>query len=94
MCYQLFPDTDNSKNWHNDNYILYPISKSAKIFYNILKLNTQLEPGYSVFYIFSKIFAFTLLILLILILFIVYKIVNRAIIKNKLKPKINLKKKK
>ena len=84
VCYQLFPDTDNSKNWHNDNYILYPISKSAKIFYNILKLNTQLEPGYSVFYIFSKIFAFTLLILLILILVIIYKI-SITLFKRKIK---------
>jgi len=84
VCYQLYPDTDNSNNWHKDNYILYIISKSVKKFYNILKLNTQIEPGYSIFYIFSKIFAFTIIIL---ILVIVYNIVNRVIVKNRFKKK-------
>ena len=93
LCYQLFHNTENSKNWHKDNYILHIIALLAKKGFNFIKLDTQIEPGYSIFYIVSKLFTFTLLILLILILFIVYKIVNRAIIKNKLKPKINLKKK-
>ena len=97
ICYQLFPDTDNSKNWHKDNYIFHIISKLAKKILNLYKLDTRVEPGYTIFYIFSKLFAFILLILLILILFIVYKIVNRVIVnrpilKNKLKPKTNLKK--
>lgn len=81
LCYQLFPDTENSKNWHKDNYILYIISKSVKKFYNILKLNTQIEPGYSIFYIFSKIFAFTIIIL---ILVIIYKI-SITLFKRKIK---------
>jgi len=81
LCYQLFPDTENSKNWHKDNYILYIISKSVKKFYNILKLNTQIEPGYSIFYIFSKIFAFTIIIL---ILVVIYKI-SITLFKRKIK---------
>jgi hypothetical protein len=90
LCYQLFPDTENSKNWHKGNYILHIIALLTKKGFNFIKLDTQIEPGYSIFYIFSKIFAF---ILLFLILVIVYKIINRLIIKNKFKPKTNLKKK-
>lgn len=90
LCYQLFPDTENSKNWHKGNYILHIIALLTKKGFNFIKLDTQIEPGYSIFYIFSKIFAF---ILLFLILVIVYKIINRVIVKNKFKPKTNLKKK-
>jgi hypothetical protein len=93
LCYQLLNDTENSKNWHKDNSILHIIALLTKKIINLFKLDTQIEPGYSFLYIFSKIFAFTLLILLILILVIVYNIVNRVIVKNRLKPKTNLKKK-
>jgi len=89
VCYQLFPDTDNSNNWHKDNYILYMISKLAKKILNLFKLDTQIEPGYSIFYLFSKLFVY---ILLILILVIVYNTINRVIIKNRFNQKINLKK--
>lgn len=90
LCYQLLNDTENSKNWHKDNSILHIIALLTKKIINLFKLDTQIEPGYSFLYIFSKIFAFTLLIL---ILVIVYNIVNRVIVKNRLKPKTNLKKK-
>jgi hypothetical protein len=87
LCYQLFPDTDNSNNWHKDNYIFHMISKLIKKILNLFKLDTQIEPGYSIFYLYSKIFAFILLILFILILVIVYNIVNRVIVKNRFKKK-------
>ena len=95
LCYQLFPDTNNSKNWHKDNSIFHIIALLIKKILNLFKLDTQVEPGYPIFYIFSKLFAF---IIFILILCIVYKIVNRVIVnrqilKNKFKPKTNLKKK-
>ena len=90
LCYQLFPDTDNSKNWHKDNYIFHIIALLTKKGFNFIKLDTQVEPGYTIFYIFSKLFAF---IIFILILFIVYNIINRVIVKNRLKQKTNLKKK-
>lgn len=81
VCYQLFPDTDNSNNWHKDNYILYMISKLAKKILNLFKLDTQIEPGYSIFYLYSKIFAFTIIIL---ILVIIYKI-SITLFKHKIK---------
>jgi hypothetical protein len=92
VCYQLVTDTENSKNWHKGNYILHIIALLTKKSFNFIKLDTQIEPGYSILYIFSKIFAFILLFLLILILVIVYKTINRVIIKNRFNQKINLKK--
>lgn len=90
LCYQLFPDTENSKHWGTTTYFLYISAQLVKKTFNIFKLDTQAEPGYSFFYTFSTLFAF---ILLILILVIVYKIINILIVKNKFKPKTNLKKK-
>jgi hypothetical protein len=90
LCYQLFPDTENSKRWGITTYFLYISAQVVKKTFNIFKLDTQAEPGYSFFYTFSTLFAF---ILLILILVIVYKIINILIVKNKFKPKTNLKKK-
>jgi hypothetical protein len=71
LCYQLFPDTDNSKNWHKDNYIFHIIALLTKKGFNFIKLDTQVEPGYTIFYIFSKVFGF---IILFIVLFIIYKI--------------------
>lgn len=95
LCYQLFPYTENSKDWGTSSYFLYTLAQIVKKFFKIFKLDTQAEPGYSFFYTFSTLFTF---ILLILILVIVYKIVNRVIVnrpivKNKFKLKTNLKKK-
>ena len=71
LCYQLFPESDNSKNWGKSNYILYLLSNIIKTIFKLFKLDIQLEPGYSFFYIFSKIILF---IILFLIFFIIYKI--------------------
>ena len=68
---QLFPESDNSKNWGKSNYILYLLSNIIKTIFKLFKLDIQLEPGYSFFYIFSKIILF---IILFLIFFIIYKI--------------------
>jgi hypothetical protein len=84
VCYQLVTDTDNSKNWHKGSSILHIIALLTKKILNLFKLDTQIEPGYSIFYIFSKIFAF---ILLFLILVIVYNIINIVIVKNRFKKK-------
>ena len=95
LCYQLFPDTENSKYWGTRSYFSYIVLQIVKKIFKIFKLDTQAEPGYSFFYTFSTLFAF---IILIFILVIVYKIVNRVIVnrpivKNKFKLKTNLKKK-
>jgi hypothetical protein len=80
LCYQLFPNTENSNNWGINNYVLYLLGLITKKIFKLFKLDNQIEPGYSFFYIFSKIF---FLIILFLILFIVYIIFKKLFIKNK-----------
>ena len=55
LCYQLFPDTDNSKLWCKDiNKFLYLISKIVQKIFKFVGLDTNVEPGTSIFYFFSK----------------------------------------
>ena len=78
ICYQLFPDTESSDNWGKSNYLLYLSGLVAKKIFKIFKLDTQVEPGYTFFYLFSKIFFF---VILFIVLFIVFLII--IFIKNK-----------
>jgi hypothetical protein len=49
LCYQLFPETENQKNWGNGSF-----GKTKLKLIKLLKLNTQVEPGYSIAYIVSR----------------------------------------
>lgn len=64
LCFQLFPETENSKTWNNP----LGLATILKTIFKCLGLDTQVEPGYSIFYIFSK-------IILVLIIFGLYKII-------------------
>jgi hypothetical protein len=75
LCYQLFPETENSKQW-GDNLFLKLFFIIVKGFIPLFKLDTQVEPGYSICYFLSK-------IILFFILFIIYKILKNVFIKTK-----------
>ena len=70
LCYQLFTDTDNSKNWSVHYKILKPLEKYIifliKYIFKLLELDKKHEPGFSYLYIFAKYFW------LIIILFFIY----------------------
>lgn len=68
LCYQLFPETENSKNCINSFYIAGPI---ANTLFKILKLDEQIEPGYTIMYNFS-IYLFYIIVLLFLFLIYSY----------------------
>jgi hypothetical protein len=53
LCYQLFPKTENSEHWGYENAILYLMAFLMKRVFGILYLDTQVEPGYPLFYILS-----------------------------------------
>jgi hypothetical protein len=59
LCYQLFPETENQKYWGNN------VVKIIKL----LKLDVQVEPGYSIAYIMSR-GVYGLCIILVVWLFI------------------------
>ena len=54
LCYQLFPKTENSTNWGNHNIILKFICANLFQLLQLFKLNVQVDPGYSICYMFSK----------------------------------------
>ena len=64
LCYQLFPETENSKVWCKDVNIFMQLL--GKIFNKILKLlnlDTNVEPGTSIFYNLSKLLSLFLFLL-------------------------------
>jgi hypothetical protein len=76
LCYQLLPETENSKNWGENNYILYLLGIIAKWVFKIFSLDKQVEPGYSFFYIFSKIFFFIIVFSILFMLLSIIYIIN------------------
>ena len=66
LCYQLFPETENSKHW----FINY---KHWKFILNFFNLNNSPEPGYSSLYLLSKILFYLLIFFLILLIYLIYK---------------------
>jgi len=74
ICYQLFPVTENSANWGNEHIVLWTLSEMVKPIMRLCQLGTQVEPGYSLFYLVSKIFG------LFLVGLVVYMIVGYPIL--------------
>jgi hypothetical protein len=60
LCYQTFPDTENSKNWGFGSSIL-------RMIYKFLNMDKVAEPGYTIFYYFSILLPLFLAIILIYI---------------------------
>jgi len=69
LCYQLFPPTENSKHWADAD--IFTNGLFALILKNILKklnLDQKIDPGYTIFYNFSKTIFYIFIIIIILIL--------------------------
>jgi hypothetical protein len=83
LCYQLFPETENQKNWESFCGLTYFLIYIIKL----VKLDKQTEPGYTFFYNASKVLYVmfvmfvVLFILFILHLIYVYVLKNYNIIK-------------
>ena len=77
LCYQLFPETENSKNWPS----LFGFDP-VKLYIKYNNLDTQLENGYTNTYIFAKILGYLLLCFIIYIIIISCIIFYRYIKKN------------
>jgi len=74
LCYQLFPETENSKIWCKDiNNFMFIISKHIHKVFKFFGLDNQVEPGTSIIYFLSK--SITLIVSCIFLL----KISNRLI---------------
>jgi hypothetical protein len=62
LCYQLFPETENQKNWNAFSGLTFVLLKLIKF----LKLDKQTEPGYTFFYNTSKVLYVMIVIFLVL----------------------------
>lgn len=71
LCYQLFPDTENSKHWGDHNIILYNMALLARFFMKIIRLDKSIA-AYSYFYFVSKLWILLFLFIIwILLTFII-----------------------
>lgn len=53
LCFQLFPKTENSEHWGYENFLIEFLARWMKTMFVFLRLDTQIEPGYSFFYFLS-----------------------------------------
>jgi hypothetical protein len=71
LCYQLFPDTDNSKHWGDHNIILYGMALIARFVIKIVGLDKSIA-AYPYFYFVSKLWILLFLFIIwILLTFII-----------------------
>lgn len=69
LCYQLFPETENQKNWDSFFGLKYILIWLIKL----LKLDVEVEPGYTFFYNLSKaLFTVGVFCIIFLIIFLIY----------------------
>ena len=80
LCYQLFPITENSTNWGMEHSVLSFLSYFVKPIMRLCQLGTQVEPGYSMFYMFSKILGIGLSLLVVYMVAIYPLLQNRQYI--------------
>lgn len=77
LCYQLFPVTENSTNWGMEHIVLRTLSEMIKPFMQVCRLDIQVEPGYSAFYMFSKILGIGLALLVIYVIAVYPLVLNQ-----------------
>jgi hypothetical protein len=65
LCYQLFPDTENSQHWGDHNPILYVCCIFAQVLFNLVHLDTS-TTAYAYFYFASKLWIWIVLLLVLL----------------------------
>lgn len=73
LCYQLFPKTENSNNWGNQNAILKLTCSYMFQVLQIMRLDVQVDPGYPICYFFSKSIIWTLFITLFFVFYTLFR---------------------
>ena len=64
LCYQLFPETENQKNWMS----FFGLKDVLVLLIRLCKLDVKEEPGYTIFYNISKVLPVVIILLLIFLL--------------------------
>ena len=85
LCYQLFPETDNAKQWGNSDWFTQILGIILFQLFKFVGLDKTVEPGYSIFYWLSKTFFYLLLIFIIFIIYQIAIILLRTILRKNYK---------
>jgi hypothetical protein len=84
LCYQTFPETENSKHWGGNNVFYTILCKIIINTYKNIKLNTNVQPGYNIMEKTSKFIFWFIIMTFILIIYFIYFLYNKKnIYKNK-----------
>ena len=83
ICYQLFSETDNKKTWGANSKRNKFVSYISNATISIMGIDKNIQPGYSIIYLYSKIIPILLLILFIFIIYTICVIFLKYINKNK-----------
>lgn len=68
LCYQLFGETENSKEWGKFNIIWYILAQIIRRIFSLLNLHNSAQPGYQFFYIFAKLILLIILLLMLILI--------------------------
>jgi len=69
LCYQLFPETENSTMWGNGNFLLSLFAKLMIQIFKWMNLHRAAEPGYSIFYFISKAIILAVVVVVVMYIF-------------------------
>ena len=65
LCYQLFPATENSKNWGRESGWLLLFVPLIRFILQALLLDKQAQPGFDVVYFVAKLWFWVLILLIV-----------------------------
>ena len=74
LCYQLFPETENSKMWGSEHFFLFLFAKFVLRTFEFMNLHRDAEPGYSILYLFSK----TIIPITIILVYFLFRNLRKA----------------
>jgi len=91
LCYQLFPKTENSKYWGVAYHPFFTfLSQLVLILLSWVGLDKKCEPGFTIFYLFSKTILVLLLIGILLLVYILQIIFYKKVSKTNRTPGTNV----
>jgi hypothetical protein len=71
LCYQLFPETENSNHWGDHNFIIYYLAIISKVIIKLLNLDKSPSAYFYIYFLSKIVILLFLIIIWILLIFII-----------------------
>ena len=81
LCYQLCSDTENKETWGNDAIWKQVGASILKLLIKVVRVDKQIEPGYSICYVISKILTLLILISIVWIIYMIPTMLSKKYMK-------------